>query len=1190
MLNFMGLGFSFGAKDAGLNAALGDIQSSLSSITARMEGLSSPDSGISGLADALSVDVPDAAKTGSDALSKGVGSMLGKGFALRGAFGAIGIAAGAVGGALGGIGGILGSAGSAMGDFISSFSPSAMASGLSALTGSINLTSGLEQEMAGLGASARATGANMGYTGAALNRFTSQAAGMAHGLAIGADQAAQALRGYEEASAEMGAVGIDNAQDLARFTAGFNVSADVLRDGMLQMRNEFGFTDAEIQGVIGSMTAMGQHTGDVSGALGDLPAILAQVRSHAVQMGGDLNPQQLADFARQTSALAAGMFQFDQNSERARGAALAISGALMESRTQFQALFSGTQDELPSFVTAIARSTGNVEEAFAAMEAGPSGFMTTMAQAVMAMRARGEDVGQQLLFMRDSLTETFGAEAAEQMVSFYSQADAATLETMASVQGATRDLGALGREAHSTGRTLQDSLDMALASANQQLANLSRSEAREFVRDTARDMRAMGQSIAEVGRGNGPLASFVQQMSLASRIGGLAFLPPQLRSTAMMAQQMSTHMGAMLDSFSSLGGILGMVRTGLALFATRVLTSHQATESWGETIARVGREFVGLAADGLRRAGEFIANIARQFAEFDMTTIFGGGDGDSKSMFAPLVEAFDEVPWAEIWDNLKKGFNNIPWAEMWEGISSTASSLWNDTIKPLLESIWADMQPWLLENAPEIIKWTAAAVVGAAGILIAAVLVPIGAVAAAVGVILTEWFLGFMEDVSQLGEAFEYVWDEFIVEPITDGIDSAKAHVVDRLMDVRSTFLNVFSNVRMFVSGVINGIVTTVTNAFNRMTSNVSGFASSTGGVFTSIGAAASAMWEGMVSYVSDVFTRIVAVIQGVAGSVVAAWDGIVALLRVPWDGFAAWFSGIWTTASEAVSGIIEGIGLFFVNLSTTAVVTVTNMVATLIGLFERVRLAGSGAFNGIMDVVRENHENSVNTVVGEDMMATAEVVNATTDAIATHFEEVLFGATVRALTTGFTNAFAQITEATDNFGTALIENMTRLATNIATIFVDMYTTVAVGALTAALAMEVAMGQIAQRMQQMTVAQNILADARNTAAEAARAAADPNAEVQRAAQIRNLSVEAQAIHNPQWYSGSGGYRDLFRSEMAALRAAILASVTQTNTNPEMVRALLTALQNQRPAASGGTRGGSVTTPGRGNSGNRRVTR
>ena len=348
-LNFLGLGFSFGAKDNGLMDTLSGVSGQLGTIVTQMdtlisvqaaaggvmssiadsmdgEGLGKVEAGVESASEAFQKTLPSAVKKGSVGFSRGTSSILSKGFAVRAAFGWIGIAAGAAMGVIGGLAGAFTGVAKAAGDFMGEFSVKSFQKSLDGLHSGLNLTTSLEGQMQSLSEESRKMGANMGYTGKELNKFSQRAANMAHSLNIGADEATLAIRAFDEAEDELRAMGFTSAQSVARFTAGYGVNSDLLRNSTMQMTREFGFTGEQIKSTMSAIVAMGQATGDVSGAMEGLPQIMEQTRQRAAMMGQEMNPEELADMAIQSQALAAGLFQLDQDSDKAREAPMIVTG------------------------------------------------------------------------------------------------------------------------------------------------------------------------------------------------------------------------------------------------------------------------------------------------------------------------------------------------------------------------------------------------------------------------------------------------------------------------------------------------------------------------------------------------------------------------------------------------------------------------------------------------------------------------------------------------------------------------------------------------------------------------------------------------------------------------------------------------------------------------------------------------
>ena len=63
--------------------------------------------------------------------------------------------------------------------------------------------------------------------------------------------------------------------------------------------------------------------------------------------------------------------------------------------------------------------------------------------------------------------------------------------------------------------------------------------------------------------------------------------------------------------------------------------------------------------------------------------------------------------------------------------------------------------------------------------------------------------------------------------------------------------------------------------------------------------------------------------------------------------------------------------------------------------------------------------------------------------------------------------------------------------------------------------------------------------------------ADPRVEAARQKQLAGMSEELQAIHDPMWWSGSGGYRDLFDRRMAQLINVVTAQLPDDKKQPNI---------------------------------------
>lgn len=557
-----------------------------------------------------------------------------------------------------------------------------------------NLTSDLERDVVTTGKSLREILANMGFTGKQLDSLISKGFAMGKALAVGPEEAAGALRAWTEAESELRALGLNSAEDVAKFTSAFHVNADLLRDNALQMRKEMKLSDEQINRIFGSTVKFGQASGNVQAALEGIPELLANMRKQASQTGQNLGAEKLADFAAQTNAVAAAVFQVTQKSEDAASIAKTLSGALVDADLSFNKMFTGVETELPEFHKELAISLGSVTEAFDIMRTGPAGFVQGMAQMVKEAKKNGEITDQQWQFLGHRIEKILGDQAGPALMNFFKNADTGALDMMSSVQLATADLGKLGKEVFRTGRSMQDEFNLVIERLEDNFRSLGRPAAREWLAQMQKELLPMGKQLKRLGEEDGLLGSVAKKMSELAIIGGQALVPKALRPTTMFMSTMLDQMGPAIEvlgklgvNFTSLSGIISAAGLGLATFATRVMMTKGETESWGDAIGRVADEFsIGLA-DGIKEAGEFMLIASQQFKGF-INSLFGGEEAKGEKTpleraIARIRDAFNTEEWQETWANLKSGFMTL-----WDEVSAAFVELWrSDTVQGAVTSI-----------------------------------------------------------------------------------------------------------------------------------------------------------------------------------------------------------------------------------------------------------------------------------------------------------------------------------------------------------------------------------------------------------------------------------------------------------------------------------------------------------------------
>lgn len=413
-----------------------------------------------------------------------------------------------------------------------------------------NLTTGLEGEMHSLGKAARATGANFGYTGKELKKFTSKAAGMAKGLAIDANTAATSLRAWDEAGSELAAMGFKNAKQVAKFSEAYGVNADVLRNSGLRMRKEFGMQDKEISQVTGAFAKMGQITGDVTGAMGEMPKMMDLLRRRAASMGKSLDSKQLASYAASSAGLAAGFMQMGQSSAQAREHAMSLTEEMIKSKEGFQDMFGGVGADLSDFNKDIAIAFGDVGVSFESMSKGPEEFISGMAEMVQKAKKNGDLTTQQTNIMSAHLRKAFGDDRAAELMLFFDKADQATLDLMKTVKKTPAALGKMADEGFMSSKTLADRFEEAEQRMVMSFRKIGKASSRDFVSDSEKQFKAFGNTLKTMAGKGGLMGAFITKMSEAHQLGVKAFLPKTLRPMAAL-------MGNVVKEMTPVAGALG---------------------------------------------------------------------------------------------------------------------------------------------------------------------------------------------------------------------------------------------------------------------------------------------------------------------------------------------------------------------------------------------------------------------------------------------------------------------------------------------------------------------------------------------------------------------------------------------------------------------------------------------------------
>lgn len=468
----LGFAFSFGARDDGMGRAMG---SALDSITKINKGLAT-----------------------QNGLAAG-GKLAG---ALKAVAGGAGRAALGVGGMAKGLAGAFSRG---VQNRVNSFNLASMAQNIRGLTeDSGDLSTSMESIGASYAQQARPALAMMGVTGAELKKLTGQASGMAYGMNVGVESVVKtmgALRNAGEASKSVFKELGMSTQEFVKLAEVTGMTTEQLGGLGGDLVASWGFTGKQAKQTLEYMVAMGDQGGigaqmftQMGEQMGGLNTILAkQVSTHM------RSAEEIQNTVQASVRLAGAYHGMGLSGEEASKAASETSNKFLEWQVAVERAQLGL-GEMPDIFTKLSALGMGTEEAMRMIALGSQDSAAGMAEMGKWMKA-AQVSGKQLdAAVLGDLTETFGeagSNAVYLAMSTTQGADALAKMSTASVKadGALKNLS----KAFSSGRTLQEGLDMAREAFRMQLRSITRPEVVGFVNEEKKALKDLGREAKILG-------------------------------------------------------------------------------------------------------------------------------------------------------------------------------------------------------------------------------------------------------------------------------------------------------------------------------------------------------------------------------------------------------------------------------------------------------------------------------------------------------------------------------------------------------------------------------------------------------------------------------------------------------------------------------------------------------------------
>ncbi len=483
-----------------------------------------------------------------------------------------------------------------------------------------NLTTSFEATMHQNYKTTRQMAANFGYTGKELKKFSSQAQSMNLSIGVGVEEAGAAIKNFGLVNkSTWKALGVEGVEDLAKAADVFKIDVSEMRSNLQTMTGVLGMNDTQVGAVISSYQEMGSQLGDVGTAMKSLPKILDKLQRKATLMGKSLDPEQLAKLAKETAAASAGFFNMGFGAEEAQSMAEAMIESTISGQENIANIFAGTESDLGKLLEGLSIAGGDINSAFELMREGPSGFLKGFNSLV---KSSGRDSAYLMNLMRGQIEQAFGKEGAQGIMAMVTRGSDASFNAMAKVETATKSLGKATKEAYVDQRTFADRHQLIEDLFLTRLRNIGSeggSLQSKFLKRSKEAHNAFASTVESLVKKGGPLGKMAEKMAEIHILGAKALLPDALLpmadvfgSLAKEAAPFAMLLSAMWPMIAAIASPIGLLVIGLGAVAARIGWLMAEGKTFGEALGVLGDDIEGV----LKTVGEFAQKGAAMFMKW----------------------------------------------------------------------------------------------------------------------------------------------------------------------------------------------------------------------------------------------------------------------------------------------------------------------------------------------------------------------------------------------------------------------------------------------------------------------------------------------------------------------------------------------------------------------------------------------
>lgn len=552
---------------------------------------------------------------------------------------------------------------------VKDFNVASIAKNVRKLTGETGtLTSELEGMAVANAQAVKPIIAQLDLSASAAKKMVSRVSGMAIGMNVGATEVADVFKSIQQAGGPAKSV-LDelnlSEKDWVKITTTSGISMAEMTGVMGDLAGEWGVAPKKAAGLLNSLVEIGKKTGTGIHALKTATAVVDEFGQTQFGLAKHLrlSGDEIANATMQAYKLSGAFREMGANEEQAVTLGKDTAKMFMEQSAAYKS----------------ARAMGeSLPEDNLLVQLRAMGVDETRALEIMAVGERDAVAGMQILneevlkaagstemhkVMLGRLAKSLGQTG--QSLVWLAESSTVGTKALADMSKMALDgksnLKSFGDQAFSSGRTLQQSFELAQQSFDQQIRNIARGNVVKLVQKQMQGYKRMGKQVRELGSDEtwGPLMNaFSTFKQMGVRGLGLAFLDKNAsKETVNNAIDMGIAFETAFDTLQLVGDELAPLNEILGMFGPL------------GPLAAMG----GVAA------------------------MFMMDEADAKGILGGFYDTFKGIK-----DMVMKVWDMIPWESMWEKFNKVGSKIWTTIVEDI---------PWraMLDNAMPVLKDIAAA-------------------------------------------------------------------------------------------------------------------------------------------------------------------------------------------------------------------------------------------------------------------------------------------------------------------------------------------------------------------------------------------------------------------------------------------------------------------------------------------------